>query len=272
VPALKHIGTLNEKPLHAALKQWYALPGDRVEVPLGGYFVDLVRGELLIEIQTASFGSIRSKLRALTREHRVRLVHPIAVERWVVKQPRRGEPGSRRKSPKRGRLEDVFVELVSFPELLTSGNLSLEVLLVGEEEVRRHDARLRRRRDGWVTEERRLLDVRERHVFHGPADMAALLPPDLEQPFLTSDVAAGLRCPRWRRRWPIACARWARSPSWASAATRSPTPVRTGAPARATSRPPSSGSARRASPARARPQPRSTGRSPASPWPRPSPP
>jgi hypothetical protein len=197
VPALKHIGTLNEKPLHAALKQWYALPGDRVEVPLGGYFVDLVRGELLIEIQTASFGSIRSKLRALTREHRVRLVHPIAVERWVVKQPRRGEPGSRRKSPKRGRLEDVFVELVSFPELLTSGNLSLEVLLVGEEEVRRHDARLRRRRDGWVTEERRLLDVRERHVFHGPADMAALLPPDLEQPFLTSDVATGLRCPRW---------------------------------------------------------------------------
>jgi hypothetical protein len=197
VPALKHIGTLNEKPLHAALKQWYALPGDRVEVPLGSYFVDLVRGDLLVEIQTASFGSIRGKLRALTREHRVRLVHPIALERWIVKQPRRGQAGSRRKSPKRGRLEDVFVELVSFPELLCTGNLSLEVLLVKEEEVRRYDSRRRRRRDGWVTEERRLLDVRERHVFHGPADMAALLPPELEQPFLTSDIAAALRCPRW---------------------------------------------------------------------------
>lgn len=197
MPAPSHIGTLNEKPLHAALKQWYALPGDRVEVPLGNYCVDLVRGDLLIEIQTASFGSMRAKLRALTREHRVRLVHPIAVERWIVKQPRRGQPGSRRKSPKRGRLEDVFVELVSFPELLATGNLSLEVLLVGEEEVRRHDARRKRRRDGWVTQERRLLDVRERHVFHGPGDMLALLPPDLGQPFLTSDLAAALGCPRW---------------------------------------------------------------------------
>lgn len=197
MPAEQHIGTLNEKPLHASLKRWYALPGDRVEVPLQGYFVDLVRGELLIEIQTASFGSIRSKLRALTRDHRVRLVHPIAVERWIVKQPLGDQPGSRRKSPKRGRLEDVFVELVSFPELLCSGNLSLEVLLVQEEEVRRHDARRRRRRDGWVTHERRLLDVRERHVFHGPADLAALVPSDLDQPFLTSDLAAALRCPRW---------------------------------------------------------------------------
>jgi hypothetical protein len=200
VPALKHIGTLNEKPLHAALKQWYALPGDRVEVPLQGYFVDLVRGDLLIEIQTASFGSIRSKLRTLTRDHRVRLVHPIAVERWIVKEARRGQAGSRRKSPRRGRLEDLFVELVSFPELLTSGNLSVEVLLVQEEEVRRQDGSgRRRRRDGWVTEERRLLDVRERHVFHGPADMAALVPPALAlaESFLTSDLAEALRCPRW---------------------------------------------------------------------------
>lgn len=197
MPALTSIGTLNEKPLHASLKQWYTAPGDRVEVPLHGYFVDLVRGDLLIEIQTASFGSIRNKLRTLTRTHRVHLVHPIAVERWIVKQPRRGEPGSRRKSPKRGRLEDVFVELVSFPELLSNANLSLEVLLVQEEEVRRFDGRRKRRRDGWITHERRLLDVIERRVFHGPADMAALVPPDVPEPFLTSDLAEALRCPRW---------------------------------------------------------------------------
>lgn len=38
------IGTLNEKPLHAALKGWYARPGDRFEVPVDGYLVDIVRG------------------------------------------------------------------------------------------------------------------------------------------------------------------------------------------------------------------------------------
>src|SRR5262245_62323945 len=30
------IGLLNEKPLHAALKAWYAQPGDQFEVPLDG--------------------------------------------------------------------------------------------------------------------------------------------------------------------------------------------------------------------------------------------
>lgn len=197
MPALRSIGTLNEKPLHAALKQWYAEPGDRFEVPVDGYLVDIVRGDLLVEIQTGSFSSMRRKLRALTLSHRVRLVYPVARERWIVKRPGRGQAGNRRKSPKRGRLEDLFVELVSFPELLAGANLSVEVLLVQEEEVRRFDGRRRRRRGGWVTEERRLLDVVERRCFHAPADMAALLPGALARPFLTSDLAAALGCPRW---------------------------------------------------------------------------
>ena len=51
------IGVLNEGHLHAALKDWYARPGDRVEVPVEAYHVDLVRDGLLIEIQTGSFSS-----------------------------------------------------------------------------------------------------------------------------------------------------------------------------------------------------------------------
>jgi hypothetical protein len=46
------IGQLNEKALHASLKQWYARPGDRFEVAVGGFVIDIVRAELLIEIQT----------------------------------------------------------------------------------------------------------------------------------------------------------------------------------------------------------------------------
>ena len=40
------IGTLNEKPLHAALKERYARPGDAMEVKLHGYVVDVVRDSL----------------------------------------------------------------------------------------------------------------------------------------------------------------------------------------------------------------------------------
>ena len=59
------IGTLNEKSLHAALKEWYALPGDRFEVAVDGFVADIVRGEQLIEIQTRSFPAMKRKLRRL---------------------------------------------------------------------------------------------------------------------------------------------------------------------------------------------------------------
>ena len=55
------IGSLNEKPLHAALKEWYRQEGDQVEAPMEGFVVDLVRDGLLIEIQTRGFASMRSQ-------------------------------------------------------------------------------------------------------------------------------------------------------------------------------------------------------------------
>ena len=36
--ARPHVGTLGEKPLHAALKRWYAEPGDDVILPVPYYF------------------------------------------------------------------------------------------------------------------------------------------------------------------------------------------------------------------------------------------
>jgi len=54
-----YIGTLNEKSLHADLKKWYTQPGDQLEVPLDGYYIDIVRDDMLIEIQTRNFSSIK---------------------------------------------------------------------------------------------------------------------------------------------------------------------------------------------------------------------
>src|SRR5688572_30856194 len=45
----------------------------------------------------------------------------------------------RRKSPKKGRVEDLFWELVSIPQLLMNPNFSLEVLMISGEEVRRYN-------------------------------------------------------------------------------------------------------------------------------------
>ena len=61
------IGTLRERPLHASLKRWYAEPGDRTEVAVDGYVIDLVRGDLLIEVQTRGLSSARHKVARASR-------------------------------------------------------------------------------------------------------------------------------------------------------------------------------------------------------------
>lgn len=188
-----NIGRLNEQPLHAALKAWYARPGDQMEVPVDGFVIDLVQGDLLIEIQTGSFASIKRKLRTLVRAHPMRLVYPIPYEKWLLKLPKEeGGVTKRRKSPKRGAVEEVFAELVSFPRLLAEPGFSLDVLLTQEEEVRRYAGPHAWRLHGWVVVERRLLDVVARHRFNSPADLGALLPPDLPSPFTTADLAEAL--------------------------------------------------------------------------------
>jgi hypothetical protein len=192
------IGLLNEKPLHAALKTWYARPDDRFEVPVDGFVIDIVRGDLLIEIQTGGFSTIRQKLVDLVPRHPVRLVYPIAREKWLVKLPKeRGGRIRRRKSPKRGTFEELFTELVSFPELLMAQNFALEVLMIQEEEVRRYDGKRGWRRRGWVTHERRLLEVLQTRRFERPEDVGRLLPAGLPARFTTADLARAAGKPRW---------------------------------------------------------------------------
>ena len=188
--APNRISTLNEKSLHAALKEWYARPGDRIEESVDGFLVDIARDGMLIEIQTRNFSALKRKLLTLTREHPVRLVYPIALAKWIVRisKDRRKQLG-RRKSPKHGSVESLFEELVSIPTLMAEANFSLEVLLIREEEVRRKDGARHWRRRGWATEERRLIDVVERRLFETPADLMRLVPDDLPEPFTTADLA-----------------------------------------------------------------------------------
>ena len=184
------INTWNEGPLHAALKAWYAQPGDALEVPVDGYIIDLVRGDLLVEFQTRGFSALKDKLATLIRTHPVRLVYPIAKEKWIVKVAEDGEKQlSRRRSPKRGSVEQIFDELVSIPHLLAQPNFTFEVLFIHEEEARRYDARRGWRRKGWVTHERRLIEVVGRQHFVSPEDVRALIPATVAEPFTSADLA-----------------------------------------------------------------------------------
>lgn len=200
------INTYNEKSLHADLKQWYALPGDKMEVRVDGYIIDLVRGDLLIEIQTGGFSPLKRKLAHLAQAHPVRLVFPVALEKWIIRLPiAESQKPQRRKSPKRGRVEQVFQQLVYIPGLLENENFSLEVLMIREEEVRRFERNKAWRRKGWVTHERRLLEVVDRCVFQNPGELACLLPENMAASFTVRDVSSATGQPDWLARKMVYC-------------------------------------------------------------------
>ena len=208
-PAIpRSIGLQNERSLHAALKQWYARPEDRFEVPLDGFVIDLVRGNDLVEIQTRNFSAIRGKLEELVHKYKVHVLHPITLEKWVVQVDKAGtQILSRRKSPARGHLLDLFEELVRLPELINHPNFSIEFPLIREEEVRCKDGKGSKRRKRESIKDRRLLEVIESKVFTCHQDFLTLLPSTLPQPFSTKCLATALHLPLHRSRQITYCLR-----------------------------------------------------------------
>ena len=188
-----HIGTLSERSLHAALKDWYARPGDRLEVKVDGYVIDVVRDDLLIEIQTAGFHPLKTKLRKLLPNYRVRLVHPIVARKTILRLAADGETLiQRRRSPQRGKLEHIFLNLVSLHELPAHDAFELDVLLTEQEEIQRDDGEGSWRRRGRSIIDRRLVEVTHQELLVTLHDYAALLPTDLPGEFTNHDLAEAL--------------------------------------------------------------------------------
>jgi hypothetical protein len=186
---MNKIGTLAEKSLHAGIKEWYGRSADQFEVKVDGFVIDIVRGEQLIEIQTRHFGAMKRKLKRLLEDHPVLLLHPIAQEKWIVRQTAVGNPISRRKSPKKGQPLDLFSELMRIPHLLPHPNLVVGAVLIQQEEIWRDDGQGSWRRKGWSLHDHKLLDVLGMQTFATPADLLIMLPPDLPQPFTNKQLA-----------------------------------------------------------------------------------
>ena len=191
------IGELNERSLHRALKARYAVGGGVIEQAVDGFVADVVAGGRVVEIHTGNFRPLRRKLPRLLERHPVTLVHPVARDRYIVKVSADPTvPPTRRRSPKHGSVFQVFPALASIPALLAHPNLTLEVVMTIEEEVRAMNGRGSWRRRGWAILDRRLVDVVEICTITSMADLFALLDADLPDRFTTRDVAAAMKSPR----------------------------------------------------------------------------
>jgi len=184
---------VTEQSLHNQLKDHYAGEGDSVEAMVDGYIVDVVKEGLLIEVQTGNFGSIRRKLQDLLGSHSVLLVHPVPLNKWIIRVNADGKEVSRRRSPKRGRVEEVFYEMVYTPELASFPGFELEVAMVDAEELWVDDGRGSWRRRRWSIADRRLLSVQEQHRFTRPSDYLRLLPEQIRCGFTAQELTREAR-------------------------------------------------------------------------------
>ncbi len=204
-----------ETSLHKQLKELYAGPRAKFEVPVGPYRIDVVNRGRLVEIQHGSLSAIRDKVRRLLDDdHLVTVVKPIVARKCLVKQAEKGgDVLQRRYSPKRGRLLDLFDELVHFTRVFPHRRLLLEVPLVEIEEWRYpgHGRRRRWRENDHVVEDQRLVEVRDTWRFRTGRDLARLVDGPLPGTFHTGHLAETLGVPRWIAQRMAYCLRHAKS-------------------------------------------------------------
>lgn len=183
------IGTENESTLHRQIKELYQQKGDQLETRIGDYVVDIVRNDLLIEIQIGNFTAIRDKLHNLVQKHYTRLVYPIARQKWLVYLNKKDQEIRRRKSPKRGDFTELFNELIRIPRLLNHPNFSVEIIYLQEEEYRCDDGQGSWRRGGISIVDHKLIAVLETVIINHARDLDKIFPRELPSKFTNRDLA-----------------------------------------------------------------------------------
>ena len=194
--AAPHIGTLQEKRLHATLKAYLCADETCHERPVGDMVAedgkkprrmvaDILRDGEILEIQTGGFFPLRDKV-AWYLAHtpcRVTVVHPIAAVRylsWI--DPADGSVISRRRSPKRGRVRDVARELYWLSDFIGDPRLSIRILLVELEEYRMAD--------GWSRDGKRGSNRYERFPTALLGDVTLSTPADYATYFFPPSLAS----------------------------------------------------------------------------------
>jgi len=199
-----------ETTLHRQLKALYAGPEALVEQRLGGFRIDAIRAGQLVEIQHGGLSAIRDKIAKLVKRHDVLVVKPLIATKTLVRLSRRGgQEVSRRLSPKRCSLLDIFDELIYFTRVFPHRRLTLEVPLIDVEERRYpgHGRRRRWRQNDYVVEDQRLIALTQVHRFQSISDLLTFLPGDLPDPFHSGHVAQSLSVPRFLAQRIVYCLR-----------------------------------------------------------------
>ncbi|MGN0376628.1 MAG: hypothetical protein ACI4ED_03235 [Suilimivivens sp.] len=188
------IGTLQEKTVHAILKDYYAPDKDMQEIPINGYVADIFTGSEIIEIQTANFNKMREKLDSFLPEYPVTIVYPIPHTKWLFWiDEESGECSAPRKSPSKGNVYKAFYELYKIKTYLPNHNLKLCFPLLDIEEYRLLNGWSRDKKKGSHRYDRIPVALVDEIRFERVEDYLQLIPYELEEPFTAQEFAGTVK-------------------------------------------------------------------------------
>lgn len=196
---LSGIGTLNEKRLHAIIKNYICDDLSKQEITVfdgdkkSRIAADILTDGHIYEVQTGGFFPLRTKIGRYLEEtnHYVTVVAPVAAVkylRWI--DPKSGAISERHRSPKKAGVTSIAKELYWLRDFLGHERFSIKVLLLEMEEYRMQD--------GWGNGGKRGSNRFDRvpHALLGevelnsPEDYAKyFLPDSLPQQFTAADYA-----------------------------------------------------------------------------------
>ena len=189
------IGTLGEKSLHWVLKHYLQPNPANHETAIGPYVADIFDERGVLEIQTRNFDQLRQKLDFYLPQYPVTVVYPIAARKrllWLDETT--GHISSKRLSPKRGSIHEVFPELYRIKGWLQHPNLHVLLVCLELEEYRYLNGWGRGGKRGSSRADRIPVQLVEEVFLQNPWDFALFLPESLPEQFTSEDyrIAAKL--------------------------------------------------------------------------------
>jgi hypothetical protein len=197
------INTYSESSLHKTLKGIYALKdGCRTEVKQDGKIYDIVdQEENVIEIQTKNMSKLLTKtMSVLKNGKKIKIVHPVIIEKHIELYEKDGTRISRRKSPVKGSIYDIFDELTGLYPVLLDKNFSLDVLEITMTEFRirtpgpvQSPNGRRRFRKNWNKTDKTLNKILKTHTFCSAENYLKLIPKQCFPEFSAKELAGALK-------------------------------------------------------------------------------
>ena len=194
---------LNESSLHNTLKTYYAIQTNGItEHKLHNHIYDIfTKDNTAIEIQTQNLVKLLPKiLDTLEKGIKTKVVFPLVINKRIITKTSDGKIKSKRTSPKKGCIYDIFIELTGFYPTLLNPDFTLEVLLVKISEERTKTDELvqsknnkRRYKKDWNKTNKHLESIENTMIFKTKEDYLKLLPKELEQEFCAKDINKALK-------------------------------------------------------------------------------